>query len=152
VAARGRSAADDALVTALASGATVAAAAQLADVGERTVYRRLRDPDFRARVERARADLVERALGHLAQGAAEAAITLRNLLAAPDDRVKRGAARAVLELGSKLRETVELSGQVEELRRQVEELSHGNRHSSAEPDPEAAADADPGAAGGRPAA
>jgi hypothetical protein len=56
----------------------------------------------------ARADLVERALGHLAAGSAEAAVTLRRLLrGVTTDAIKLGAARAMLDLGVKVRENVD---------------------------------------------
>ena len=44
---RGRKNADDAVLLALACGATVAQAAHRAGVSERTVYRRLKDPASR---------------------------------------------------------------------------------------------------------
>jgi len=46
VAHRGRKEADEALLQALACGATVETAAQRAGIGERTAYRRLADPEF----------------------------------------------------------------------------------------------------------
>jgi hypothetical protein len=55
-----RKAADDTLVLALASGATAVSAAEVARVSESTVYRRLRDPEFRARVDAEREALVTR--------------------------------------------------------------------------------------------
>ncbi len=118
-----RKAADDALVAALAGGSTVQAAAQLGGVSEATVYRRLKDPAFRRRIATARAEVLERALGHLAQGSAEAAIVLRSLLAeSKDERIRLAAARAVLELGPRLREDVEVAEEIAELRRQLEDL------------------------------
>jgi hypothetical protein len=118
VAGRGRSRADDLLVATLAGGATVEAAAALCEVSERTIYRRLKDPAFKARVAQARADLVERSLGHLSLGAVDAAVTLRNLLEAEDNRVKLGAARAILELGLKVRDSVEIEARLRTLEEQ----------------------------------
>jgi hypothetical protein len=108
----GRKNADESLIVTLAGGATVQGAAQLCDVSERTIHRRLNDPVFKHRLAQARAGMVERALGHLATGAAEAAVVLRNLLAAEGDNIKLGAARSILELGNKLREGVELEARI----------------------------------------
>jgi hypothetical protein len=52
--------------------------------------------------------MVDKALGRLADAMTEAADVLRNLLASEDERVRLPAARALLELGVKLRESVEL--------------------------------------------
>ena len=118
VAGSGRKNADDALVMALAVGGTVPAAAQHAGVSERTVYRRLHDPAFCRRVSAARAELLERAVGQLVATASCAAATLRQLLAAPADSIKLGAARSILEFGPKLRESTELEARLAALEQQ----------------------------------
>ena len=119
MAGNGRHRADDRLITTVAGGSTVQAAAQLCEVSERTVYRRIADPAFRQQLTRARAEMVERALGHLAAGSTEAGIVLRNLLGGEDDRVKLGAARTILEVGNKLRESVELEQRLADLERRL---------------------------------
>jgi hypothetical protein len=153
-----RKSADDALVAALAGGNTVEAAAALCAVSEATVYRRLREPGFRRRVSWARAELLERALGHLAQGSAEAAIQLRNLVAdSKDERVKLGACRTILEMGARLRETVELAEDLAEMQRQLEDLQRGGDESQdpcagPAPGPGCAEDGEDGRAPARPPA
>jgi hypothetical protein len=57
----------------------------------------------------------------MADGMAEAADKLRALLGAQSESVQLGAARALLELGTKLRESVELAGRVDELERLLRE-------------------------------
>ena len=96
---------DSALIAALAGGATIRDAAKLAGVGETTVYRRLDDPDFRRRVADARAEMLSQAVGQLADASTEAVATLRALLNADAETVRLGSARAILELGAKLRES-----------------------------------------------
>jgi hypothetical protein len=114
---------------ALACGDTVQAAAQTAGVSERTAYRRLTDPGTRRRVGELRADMVQRTLGKQADSAAEAADTLRKLLTAESDTARLGAARSILELGTKLRESVELEEQLAALEGQLGESPPVRQHS-----------------------
>jgi hypothetical protein len=104
--------ADSMLVAQLAAGAEIAGAARAAGVSEATVYRRLREPDFKEKVAGARAELVSRTVGQLADAGSAAAQKLTDLLNAKSEYVRLGAARAILELGSKLRETEELEQRI----------------------------------------
>ena len=119
---RGRRNADEALALAVASGQTLRDAAQAAGIGERTASRRWADPAFRRRVSELRGDMVQRSLGRMADGMTEAADVLRQLLAAESESVRLGAARSLLELGVKLRESVELEEEIGELGEIIEEL------------------------------
>jgi hypothetical protein len=83
---------DAALVVALAAGKTV-----------------------RQAVAEARSKLVDAALGQLADASAEAVTTLRALLHAEGESVRLGAARSILELGTKLRESVEFEQRISRL-------------------------------------
>jgi len=112
MAAPGRTSADETLVTLLAGGATRQQAAQSAGVGERTVYRRLEDPAFRARIEEARADMLARTSALLTAAGAAAAGTLVRLLRAESDAVKLAAAVRIIELGGKLRTDLELEARI----------------------------------------
>lgn len=118
---KGRTDADDALAVALAAGKTAQEAAAAAGLSERTASRRQADPAFRQKVTDLRAQMVGRALGTLADGMAAAARTLRDLLEWESGAVRLGAARSLLELGAKLRDSVELEERV----RQLEERSAG---------------------------
>lgn len=114
---------DDALVLALACGATVEAAARQGHVSERTVYNRLREPDFQKRIKEARTDMVRRSAGLLSAASGEAVRTLLALMkesAPPATRL--GAAKAVLEIGLKIRELAELEAEVRELEERVNAL------------------------------
>jgi hypothetical protein len=105
----GRRSADERLLALLACGATVEAAAQQAGVGPATVHRRLNDPGFRERLQRVKAEFVQRTAGTLTAAATEAVRTLLELLKAPaPPPVRLGAAKAVLEIGLKVREVAEL--------------------------------------------
>jgi hypothetical protein len=104
----GRKNADDALALGLAQGHTLRDAATGAGISERTAARRWADPVFRKRVGELRGELVAMAAGRVADGMGEAASTLRELLNAAPPAVRLGAARSLLELGVKLRESIEL--------------------------------------------
>jgi hypothetical protein len=87
----------------------VESAARQAGVSESTAYRRLADPDFRGQLQHLRTDMVQRTAGMLTAAAGEAVKTLLSLQQASiPAAVRLGAARAVLELGMKLREVADL--------------------------------------------
>ncbi len=123
----GRKNADAALIAALASGATVRDAAATARVGERTVYRRLDNPAFRRRVDEARAEIVARAVTKLSAASTEAVDALRALLSSEMDFARLGAARAILELGLKLREHEQLAERMAALEAQLVQEHGGTR-------------------------
>ena len=106
---KGRRASDERLLLALACGATVENAARSAGVSESTAYRRLREAEFNRRLQQVRADMVQRTAGMLTAAAGEA---VKTLLALQKESIppatRLGAARAVLEIGLKLREAAEL--------------------------------------------
>src|SRR5207237_1099554 len=80
---------------ALACGATVEAAARQFDLSERTVYRRLKDPAFQARLKQVRTDMVRRSAGLLSAASGEAVRTLLALMKASAPPATRlGAAAA----------------------------------------------------------
>jgi hypothetical protein len=117
---RGRKNADEQLLMALACGATIENAARSAGVSQTTVYRRMNDPDFAARLRQMRSDMVQRTAGALTAAATEAVRTLLELQKQPTPAaVRLGAARAVLEIGVKLREVAELEDRIAALEEQV---------------------------------
>jgi hypothetical protein len=115
-----RKKADDALLLALACGATVETAARQCRLCARTVYRRLADPDFQRRLRSLRADMVQRTAGALTAAASEAVRTLLELQKpAWPAAVRLGAARTVLDSGIKLREVADLEERLAALEQQV---------------------------------
>src|SRR5262249_3574387 len=91
-----RHGADEALAAALAAGQTVPQAAAAGRVSERTVYRRLQSPEFRARVQQLRQEVLFQTSGRLAGAAGEAADVPRALLSDTAPRIRLRAAVAVL--------------------------------------------------------
>jgi hypothetical protein len=112
---------DDPLLLSLASGLTVAATARQCQVSTRTIYRRLADQSFRRRLQEVRGDMVRRAAGALTAAATKA---VRTLVALQEPSVpppvRLGAARAVLEIGARLREATELEERLAALEAQAE--------------------------------
>jgi DNA-binding NarL/FixJ family response regulator len=97
------------LVTALAKGATVAQAAFQANVSERTVYRRLQQPEFQARIDALQDEMMQRAAAVLtaaAQAGIHSLVALQDPSTPPT--VRRSAARDILEMGLRLRAAADL--------------------------------------------
>ena len=114
-------AADQVLLQALACGATVELAARKANMGERTAYRRLKDPCFLQRLEQLRADMVGRTASLLTgagMGSVKTLVDLQNEGTVPAG-VRRRAARDVLELGLKFRENTSWEQHVARLEEHV---------------------------------
>jgi hypothetical protein len=117
---RGRKNADEALLTALACGATVENAARSAGVSPRTAHRRLANPAFQQRLQSLKTDMVQRTASMLTAAGMESAKTLITLQDNSNPgAVRLGASRTVLELGMKLRETAELAARIAALEAQV---------------------------------
>ncbi|MCE9561270.1 MAG: hypothetical protein K8U57_04375 [Planctomycetes bacterium] len=127
---------EDALLLALACGATVEAAAKQCQLSDRTIYRRMKEADFKARLQELRTDMVRRAAGMLTASANEAVRTL--LLLQKDSTpagVRLGAARAILEMGIKLREMVELETRMDELEALVKQQEQAGTRGAYPPIP-----------------
>ena len=104
-------------IAALLQQPTVVQAAQAAQVGERTLWRWLREKNFKAAYLEARRQVVSQAIAHLQRTTTAAAGTLAQVMddreAAPSARVS--AARTILELALKAVEIEELEGRIEAL-------------------------------------
>jgi hypothetical protein len=108
------------LLLALACGATLEGAARQAGVSESTVRRRVQEPEFQRRLLALRADMVQRTSGALTAAGTTSVQTLLELQKTSSPPATRlGAAKAVLELGMKVRETAELEQRLTALEEQV---------------------------------
>lgn len=117
---------DDAFVIAYASGTSLREAARTAGISESTAYRRLKDPAFRRRVSEIRTSFLNEAVGRLCEAANKAVSTLEALLNARSESVRLNAARAILELGPKLREQTELEERITALEQEAAGVNEGD--------------------------
>jgi hypothetical protein len=143
---------DGPLAEALAAGLSVPKAAAAAGLSERTAYRRLADPAFRARVDEARAESLRAVVGQMSRLGQAAAGVLAGLMKDGPEQVRLGATRTALEYLFKGHETLNLARQLEELRAELEGLKrHGDGDAGPAGGP--AADGGPGEGGdGEPSA
>ena len=123
MAGKGRRNADDSLALAVAGGRTLRDAAADVGIGERTAARRWADTAFRRRVTTLRGEMMARALGKIADGMADAADVRRKLLKAKSENVRLAACRAILELGTKLRDSVDVEERLQALEREHDETT-----------------------------
>ena len=122
----GRRQADQMLLVAMACGATVEAAALKAGLSQATVYRRMQGPDFQKRLQQVQSDMVKRASGTLTAAATEAIRTLLALLQSSNPAaVRLGAARAIIDLGVKLRENAEVEERLQALEERLSGKGEG---------------------------
>jgi hypothetical protein len=110
---------DSLLALALASGQSIAAAAEKAGVCPKTVHRRLADPAFRQLVAEFRGQLIATALGRFADNMTRAADKVTALLDDPDPRLCLRAARLLFVFGLRMRDSVEMADQVRDLQAEL---------------------------------
>jgi hypothetical protein len=108
----GRTAGEEELVLALAAGATVREAAEKAGIGERTIYRRLADAEFRRAVKEARGRMFDATVGQMAGLTGKATETLARLMESDKPSEALAAAKAVLELEPRLRRAAEIEERI----------------------------------------
>jgi hypothetical protein len=111
---KNKKAAEQTVLAALAVGATVENAARKAGMCERTVYRWLADPAFQARLNQTRFDTFMRAGGMLTGASLGSVKTLVDLQqdGSVPAAVRRRAARDVVELSLKYRESAGMEQRV----------------------------------------
>lgn len=107
----------DELALALARGMKVVDAGKLVGLSERSVYRRLAEPQFRQVIQTIRQRMLDGAVGQLVEASGQAVRHLVDLM--ESDTVpaaqRLAACRAVLEFSTKLREQVEFEERLSSL-------------------------------------
>jgi len=113
---RGRRGSDRIVAAALAAGSTVQDAAQVGQMSERTVRRRLLEPAFRAEVSRLQCESIQGIASDLRGAAAQATRTLIELLeAGTADTVRLAAARTILDHAVRYHDAADVEQRVLEL-------------------------------------
>jgi hypothetical protein len=107
------------LAMALASGTTATAAAEQFGISRKTVQRKLAKPAFRQMVARIRSDMLAAAVGRMADNMSLAADSLVKLLAVDNAAIRLRAARAILGLGHKLYDAVDVDQRLTELENEI---------------------------------
>jgi hypothetical protein len=121
----GRSAADEVLATAIATGQKIADCAKLAGVSESTAYARLRNVDFKDRVAEIRAAMVSAAVGRLSGTMADAAEVLAKLIESESETTRFRAADRLITHAIRVVEIEELQRRVEELEKRLQDREVG---------------------------
>jgi len=109
------------LAMAIASGASASSAAREMELSLSTVQRRMADPEFRKLVAELRREMLTSALGRVSHNMTRAADTVAALLDAEEPHIRLRAARALMTLGLKLHDSLELSERIEALEEEVEQ-------------------------------
>lgn len=108
----------------LAAGKSIKETADLCHVSTRTITRRLQRPAFLAALEKARARMIDSAIGSLSQGAAKAAKRLFELMDSTSPTVAISACRSVLEFGLKWKYFEHTSRDVEQLKQFFQKMQN----------------------------
>ncbi len=103
------------LVFALAAGACATVAARKAGCSRRTVFRRLKDPEFLRAVGARRGQILSRATCRLARTSTQAVDTLQKLLDDGNPGVRRMAAKSLLDSLARLSDLAEVEERLAEL-------------------------------------
>lgn len=104
---------DAVAIQAVATGCTIAEAARRSGQSERTLRRRLAQPEFAARVEHTRAEIVSRVAGRLTVVADAAVAALEELLQSDQSPATRlRAAQVILSHGARYREVEEIDARL----------------------------------------
>lgn len=96
----------------LLASTTYTAACEKGRVSRDTLYEWLKDPAFKAELDRQRDELAAQGLALLSQSIVKAVETLAGLLDAGDGRLRRLAARDILDQHTKYREQHELERRI----------------------------------------
>jgi len=104
----------------LLASPTYTQACQAGRVSRDTLYEWLRQPQFKAELERQRDEFVAQGFALLSQSVVKAVETLVGLLDAGDGRLKRLAAKDILDQHTKFRELEDLTRRIEHIEERLE--------------------------------
>ena len=104
----------------LVGTATYTQGCEKAKINKTTLYKWLKNPKFKAELDRQRNEIVETAFGMIAQNIEKAVSTLVGLLDTGDDRVKRLTANDIISHFLKHKELKELEERIGMIEEQLE--------------------------------
>jgi transposase-like protein len=116
---------DTMLAIAVASGASISEVAAQAGIERSTIYRKLENPAFARRVAEFRDQLIQTALGRVADAMTRGADVLAQMLDSPQDHIRIRAARALISLGLRLRDSVDLTARMREVEHELGRRQEG---------------------------
>jgi hypothetical protein len=108
---------DEALLAALLRGATIVQAASEAGISDRTARRRVKDEEFRRRLDEGRAQVTSMVAAQLAGGAEVGYAVLWHLASTPNTppSVRRSAARDLIGMASEMGAARDVEARIESL-------------------------------------
>jgi phage terminase small subunit len=112
------------IIPLLVTCATFTETCEKAKLNRTTLYKWLKDPAFRAEVERQRVEVTQEAFGMLSQNLTKAIETLAGLLDDSDKRLKRFAANDIIGHFLRYKELDELTRRIEAIEKALQER-HG---------------------------
>ena len=92
-----------------------------AKINKTTLYKWLKEPEFKAELDRQRDEIAAEAFGILSQGLTKAVETLVSLLDNKDDRLKRLAAKDVIDFIIRHKENEDLDERLKEVEKRLAE-------------------------------
>jgi phage terminase small subunit len=104
----------------LVGTATYTQGCEKAKINKTTLYKWLKNPEFKAELDRQRSEIVEAAFGMIAQNVEKAISELSGLLDTTDDRVKRLTANDIIGHFLKHKELKELEERIQQIEQQLE--------------------------------
>lgn len=105
----------------IVSSPTYTKGCKKAKINKTTLYKWLKEPEFKAELDRQRDEVAAEAFGVLTQGLTRAAETLVNLLDNKDDRLKRLTAKDVIDFIIRHKENEDLDERLKEVEKQLAE-------------------------------
>lgn len=118
-----RKAARQIVAVLLAQGRSVKHAATEVGVGERTIYHWMKQPEYVARVDRIKNELVGQAISNLSSNMNLAADQLVKLVVSDDEKISLGASKTLLEMALKARASEETDKKIRELTDRINALT-----------------------------
>jgi len=105
----------------LVSSATYTQGCEKAKINKATLYKWLKNPDFKAELERRRDEIATEAFGILTQSLTKAVESLVGLLDHQDDRLKRLTAKDVIDFIIRHKENEDLNKRLTEVEKRLAE-------------------------------